>query len=173
MGPQLKPLFVVLLAVGCARAPEPVDVRVDARAPVNVYGQPAVQPAPASAYASDFKPAPPLHPGHDGDLPDLACRKAVSLGCPQSNSCAYDLRQKGDDALFTMRMQAMLVAQNKRHVRDGQLLPCDAGDDLQWDGDGEAPPAWRAQTGEAPLPKKTGTTPALRRCFPLPSADAQ
>lgn len=132
--PLLTPLLVTAVALGA------VGARV------------AFRPVPEVVMAMDegFRPAPPRWA--PGDLHDLACRRAAQLGCDVGDlgACATGL-SRHDDALWKLRLGTVIAAQNRRHVRDSTVLPCDAGNDLDWDGDGEAPPAWRAQTGEAPL----------------------
>jgi hypothetical protein len=115
---------LLLLVASCARAPEPIQAT---EAGVNQYGQ-ALPASSTPIYATGFKPAPPQHPGHPGDLQDLACQHAKSLGCSVSDSCAYELRQKGDDRLWLMRVQTVIEAKTRKHVDDSTVLPCDDGD---------------------------------------------
>jgi hypothetical protein len=93
-----------------------------------------------------WRPAPPKWT--PGDIHDQACRHAKALGCDVGDlgACATSLA-RSNDAIWKMRIETVIAAQNKRHVRDSSILSCDAGNDLEWDGDGEAPPAWRARTG--------------------------
>jgi hypothetical protein len=102
-------------------------------------------PSDAGPEASDWKPAKASW--EPGDLHDIACRRAAQLGCldaSQVGSCATTLA-KQTGKLWEMRMMTVAQAQNRRHIRDSTVIPCDAGRDEDWDGDGEAPPAWRAR----------------------------
>lgn len=138
--PLLVPMLVAAVALGA------VGARV------------AFRPVPEVVVAIDAGFIPQPSRWKAGDLHDRACRRAAELGCDVGDlgACATGLAGH-DDKLWELRLGTVIAAQNKRHVRDSTVLPCDAGNDLDWDGDGESPPAWRAQTGEALDPVGTRT----------------
>ena len=82
--------------------------------------------APAVAlpvYASGFKPAPPKHPGKPGDLPELACAAAIKMGCETDlQQCRMQLREKGDDKLWAMRMGTVIDAKTKKELDDTTVI---------------------------------------------------
>jgi hypothetical protein len=98
---------------------------------VNQYGQ-ALPASSTPIYATGFKPASPKHPGRPGDLPELACAAAVKMGCgTDATQCKMQLREKGDDKMWSMRMGTVLDAKTKKELDDTTVIPCkpDAGTD--------------------------------------------
>jgi hypothetical protein len=137
-------IVVTLALLSCSKpaAPEPVDSAGDATESAPYWMGKHVR-----VHAQKFAPTPPK--GHPNDLADQVCKKAVALGCPQGDGCATMLRdhgglEDGGDPLEVTRLLSVLQgAKNKRHIRDSTVLPCDAGRDEDWDGDGEAPVSMR------------------------------
>ena len=114
----MRLLFIALSAalLSCSKPTEPIDAVRDA-APALPYGiARAVTKEPA------WKPAPPSW--QPGGIEDQVCRKAISLGCPQSSVCAQMLhaKYKGGGRLTLMRYQTVLQAKNKQEVADSTCL---------------------------------------------------
>jgi hypothetical protein len=115
----MRRILILIFVAGCHRSPEPFVADASAK---DYLGRP--MPPPAGAVAP-WSPAPPAHPGKDGDLQDLACKHAVALGCPQPDTCAMQLRAKSEDPIFKEHVKSTLVAKTREEVAFSAALPCD------------------------------------------------